>query len=155
MLARTFEAREIKHVRSDVLALPVERWRDVVRSEYRARVFGCPHGAEGVEVARGAPGDVVQLSRWVRSTLSAAKKAAPVLISYSGKRRAVGRRPAGTWRPRAPLLYERGYPVGLLIVGVLRGDLVGVRGVPWLVSIQKDLVLSMKRFGIEYQKIWY
>ena len=119
--------------RLDVLALPVERWRAFVRSEDRAMVFGRPHGAEGVEVARGAPGDVVRLSRWVRSTLSAAKKAAPVLISYSGKRRAVGRRPSGAWRPRAPFLYERGYPVGLLIVGVSRGDLVGVRGVFWLV----------------------
>ena len=78
-------------------------WRAVVRSDDRARVFGRPHGAEGVEVARGAPGDVVRLSRWVRSTLSAAKKAAPVLISYSGKRRAVWRRPSGAWRPRAPL----------------------------------------------------
>ena len=44
--------------RLDVLALPVERWRAVVRSEDRARVFGCPHGAEGVEVARGAPGEI-------------------------------------------------------------------------------------------------
>ena len=31
------------------------RWRAVVRPEDRARVFGCPHGAEGVEAARGAP----------------------------------------------------------------------------------------------------
>ena len=44
--------------RLDVLALPVERWRAVVRSDCRARVFGCPHGAEGVEVARGASGKI-------------------------------------------------------------------------------------------------
>ena len=30
----------------------------VGRSEDRARVFGCPHGAEGVEVARGASGKI-------------------------------------------------------------------------------------------------
>ena len=42
----------------EVQALPVERWRAVVRSDCRARVFGCPHGAEGVEVARGAPGEI-------------------------------------------------------------------------------------------------
>ena len=29
-----------------------------MRSDCRARVFGCPHGAEGVEVARGAPGEI-------------------------------------------------------------------------------------------------
>ena len=44
--------------RLDVLALPVERLRAVVRSEDRAMVFGCPHGAEGVEVARGASGKI-------------------------------------------------------------------------------------------------
>ena len=83
MLARAFAAREIQHVRLDVLALPVRRrcrlavkdrgrecsrldvlalpvewWRALVCSEDWARVFGCPHGAEGVEVARGAPGEI-------------------------------------------------------------------------------------------------
>ena len=29
-----------------------------MRSDCRARVFGCPHGAEGVEVARCAPGEI-------------------------------------------------------------------------------------------------
>ena len=33
-------------------------WCAVVRSEDLARVFGRPHGAEGVEVARGAPGEI-------------------------------------------------------------------------------------------------
>ena len=30
----------------------------MVSSDCRARVFGCPQCAEGVEVARGAPGEI-------------------------------------------------------------------------------------------------
>ena len=52
--------------RLDVLALPVERWRALVCSDCRARVFGCPHGVEGVEVARGAPGEIGVLALPVR-----------------------------------------------------------------------------------------
>ena len=82
--------------------------------------------------------------------LAPQKKRSPSLsLTAASGGRLGGGRPAPDV-PAPPLLYDRGYPVGLLIVGVLCGDLVGVRGAPWLVSIPKDLVLSMKRFGIGF-----